>query len=467
MDPISTSPLPLAGGIRPAQALQSDLSSILREGRIVAGEVLDLLGGGTIVIGLAGQRVQAESHVDLAPGERFLARVEYVDGGLVLRLAGASGEADDGLLRALRSLAGSELDARSVWDLLQAAGSPAKNLPAIFRPEGGGPALASLVRQSGLFQESAIRSVVADESVAWSRALAVDALARRILEDAGLASAQDHAELLASLRSALAAGLAEVGSSSNSARTLEAALQLRATLVRTLGAQALDPARALLRAYLAGLDAPALEHTGWLPWLALLLGGRLDFSERGLRRRALVQLLQEDFKSRLSAIALEAGTEVERAAAGRAVRALEAEQLRNLARQRLGEPLHIGFLVPEGAHAANAHLFVAARRDGAPEGKPAGEEQGERVTVGVEFKHLGPLRAEILLQHGRLHVRMGAARAETVTLLRSELEALGSQLSARGREVSLSVVQHEPDPTDLRGADLAYLREHHLMDLSG
>jgi len=467
MDPISPSPLPLAGGIRPAQALQSDLSSILREGRIVAGEVLDLLGGGTIVIGLAGQRVQAESHVDLAPGERFLARVEYVDGGLVLKLAGASDETDGGLLRALRSLAGSELDARSVLDLLQSAGSPAKNLPQVFRPEGGGAALASLVRQSGLFQESAIRSVVADESVAWSRALAVDALARGILENAGLAGAKEHGELVASLRSALATGLAEIGGSTNTTRGLEAALQLRAALVRTLGGHALDPSRALLRAYLAGLDAPALEHTGWLSWLALMLGGRLDFSERGLRRRALVQLLQEDFKSRVSALALGAGTEVEREAAGRAVRALEAEQLRNLARQRLGEPLHIGFLVPEGAQAANAHLFVSARRDEAPDGKPIGEDQGERVTVGVEFSRLGPLRAEVLLQHGRLHVRLGAARGATVTLLRGELEALGRQLSGEGRELSLSVVQDEPDPTDLAGSDVAYLREHHLMDLSG
>ncbi len=467
MDPISTSPLPLAGGIRPAQALQSDLSSVLRQGRIVAGEVLDLLGGGTIVIGLAGQRVQAESHVDLAPGDRFLARVEYVDGALVLQLAGGADVPDDGLLRALRSLAGSELDPRSVLQLLEEAGVPQAGLPAVFQPEQGGPALATLVRQGGLFQEGAILAAATDERIASSRELALDALATRILSEAGLGGTKESGALLAALRAALAASLEELDGGANVARALDAALQLRAELVRTLGPHALDSGRAILRAYLAGLDAPALEHAGWLPWVALLLGERLDFSERGLRRRALVQLLQEDFKARLAAQAQQAGSDSGREAVGRALRAVEAEQLRNLARARLGEPLHIGFLVPEGAQAANAHLFVPARREGAQDEQAAAEELGERVTVGVEFSRLGPLRAEILLKHDRLHLRLGATRPETVALLRGELEALGRQLSARGRELNLSIVQHEPEREDLAAADLGYLREHHLMDLSG
>lgn len=467
MDPISTSPLPLAGGIRPAQALQSDLSSVLRQGRIVAGEVLELLGGGTIVIGLAGQRVQAENHIDLAPGDRFLARVEYIDGELVLQLTQGNDPSGDALLRALRSLAGSELDARSMRELLEGSGAGEKSLPAVFQPEQGGAGLATLLRQSGLFQEGVLRSVATDERIAGGQGLALDALAARILRDAGLADAPDSPALLASLRAALAAGLDEIRVRADPARALEAALQLRGELVRQLGVHGSDPSRALLRVHLAGLAAPELEHSGWLPWVALLLGERLAFSERGLRRRALVQLLQEDFKARLAVQSQQAGTEVEREAASRVLRALEAEQLRNVARARLGEPLHIGFLVPEGAHTANAHLFVPPRREGAAEPGAGAEEQGERVTLGVEFSRLGALRAEILLQHDRLHVRLGAARPESVALLRGALEALERQLAAPGREIKLAVVPHEPGRSDPAGADLAYLRQHHLMDLSG
>ena len=467
MDPIGSSPLPLSGGIRPAQALQSDLVSVLRQGRIVAGEVLDLLDGSTLVIGLAGQRVQAENHVDLAPGDRFLARVDYVDGALVLQLAGGSESADDALLKALRGLAGSELDARSVLDLLEEAGAPAASLPALFLPEEGGSALATLVRQGGLFQESSIRSVAAETPMPGSQELAVDALARRILNEAGLPAGRDAGALLGTLREAITAGLEELARGPVATRSLEAGLQLRAELVRTLGSHSLDSGRAILRGYLAGLDAPALEHTGWLPWLALLLGERLDYSERGLRRRALVQLLQEDFKSRLVSLLQEAGSDGERDAARHALRAVEAEQLRNLARAKLGEPLHVGFLVPEGAGAANAHLLVPQRQEGGSEGGEDAGEQGERVTIGVDFTRLGPLRAEVLLKHERLHVRLGAARPETVELLRTEFDTLTRLLSAKGREVSLSIVQREPEQAAAAETDLAYLRDHHLMDLSG
>jgi hypothetical protein len=467
MDPISTSPLPLSGGIRPAQALQGDLASILRQGRIVAGEVLDLLDGGTIVIGLAGQRVQAENHVDLAPGDRFLARVEYLEGALVLQLAGGGEAADDQLLAALRKLAGSELDARSVYELLEQAGVSGNDLPALLRPGEGGAALATLVRQSGLFRESALRAAAEDKPLAAGRELAIDALARRILAQAGLADAPERAALLGLLRSGLAAGLDELARRASAPRALEAGLQLRAELVRALGPHAADSGRAILRACLAGLDAPALEHAGWLPWIALMLGERLDFGERGLRRRALLQLLQEDFKARLLALAQEAPGDSEREAAGRALRAVEAEQLRNLARARLGEPLHVGFLVPEGAGVANAHLLVQPRREGGSSEPEAEGEPGERITVGAEFSRLGPLRAEILLKHERLHLRLCASRPATVELLHGELEALRAELARGGREVSLSIVQQEPEKADLAGGDLAYLREHHLMDLSG
>lgn len=466
MDPISTSPLPLTGGIRPAQALQGDLASVLRQGRIVAGEVLELLDGSSIVIGLAGQRVQAESHVDLSTGDRFLARIDLVEGQIVLQIAGDAGAPDDALLLALRSLAGSELDARSLFELLAASGVPESGLPAVFQPSEGATALAVVVRQSGLFLESAIRAALSNEPAAGTRELALDGLARQILAGAGLESERDQGELLRVLRDAIASSLAGDDRLPNAARPIDAGLELRADLVRTLGTHAHDPARAILRAFLADLDAPALERAGWLPWIGLLLGDRLDSSAAALRRRALVQLLQQDFKARLAALSEGAGPETGREAAGRALRAVEAEQLRNVARDRLGEALHVPFLVPDGAGIANAHLRVPPRPEEA-QSEDDPEEPGERVTVGVEYSRLGPVRGDILLKHDRLHLRLSAVRPETVARLRAESAALERQLSVHGRELNLSIVQQEAEPSDVREGGLGYLRDRHLMDLSG
>jgi len=466
MDPISTSPLPLTGGIRPAQALQGDLASVLRQGRIVAGEVLELLDGSSIVIGLAGQRVQAESHVDLTAGDRFLARIDVVDGQIVLQLAGSTDVPDDALLRALRSLAGSELDARSLLEMLSAAGASEPDLPAVLQPGADGKALAVLVRAGGLFHESSIRAVLGEAPLVGASQLALDALAGRILADAGLDTEKDRSALLALLRDAIAGSLAQQERGPSGARALDTALELRADLVRTLGSHTQDPTRTLLRAFLAGLDAPAIEHAGWLPWIGLLLGERLDFSERGLRQRALLQLLQQDFKSRLAALAEGSGPPPLREAAVQAMRALEAEQLRNVARERLGEPLHVPFLVPDGAGLANAHLRVPARREEAPAEEPEAEP-GERVTLGVEYSRLGPVRADLLLKRERLHLRLSAARPETLARLRGESAALEQLFADQGRELQLSIVQQEPEQPDAAGAELRYLREHHLMDLSG
>jgi Flagellar hook-length control protein FliK len=466
MDPISTSPLPLTGGIRPAQALQSDLASVLRQGRIVAGEVLELLGGGSIVIGLAGQRVHAESHVDLAAGDRFLARIDLSEGEVVLQLAGSSDAPDDALLRALRTLAGSELDARSLFERLASTGTDEANLPAVFEPGSDGRALTVLVRQGGLFHESAIRAAIAEEAGAGTPELALDALARRILGDAGLSSDRERSALLGLLRDAISASLEDSQRGPGTLRAIETAVDLRADLVRTLGTHTSDPARTLLRGYLASLDTPALERAGWLPWIGMLLGERADLGERTLQRRALVQLLQQDFKSRLASLAESPAPDAERDAAGHALRALEAEQLRNVARERLGEPTHVPFLVPDGAGLANAHLRIPARRGGSQPGEES-EEPGERISVGVEYSRLGALQAEILLKHDRLHLRLCAARPETVARLREAQAALEQLFSDKGRELCLSVLQRETDRTDVAGAELGYLREHHLMDLSG
>src|SRR5262245_49166835 len=94
--------------VRPAIALSSDLAAVLREGRVLAGEVLQTLDGGTLVLGIGGQRVPAESKVELPAGERFLFQVEEHDGELQLRIVGRPLE-EPVLLRALRASIGDEL----------------------------------------------------------------------------------------------------------------------------------------------------------------------------------------------------------------------------------------------------------------------------------------------------------------------------------------------------------------------
>lgn len=465
MDPISPSPLPLTGGIRPAQSLQGDLASVLRQGRIVAGEVLQLLDGGAIVIGLAGQRVQAESHVQLTQGDRFLARVDVSDGQLVLKLAPGTALEEDLLLRALRSRAGSELDPKGLYECLRAAGAPSSLLPEVFEPSRGGPALALNLRCSGLSQESGVVELAGGNGAAPAETIGVECLARQIVAGAGLERSATHAGLVAWVRETLTSSLAELLATGCAWRVADVALRLRADLVRALAMPAGSAERGVLRAWLVGLDSGAIEHAGWLPWVALTLGDALDFGERSLRKRALVQLLQSDFKARLVEWLEQGATGAQREAGEHALRALEAEQLRNVARQHLNEPLHIGFLVPDAELPASAHLLVPPRREGHAPSVDSGE--GERITVGVEYSRLGAVRAEILLQKDRLQVRLSASSAEATEILRRDLDQLAVELGAGRRTVGLAVVQREGEDAELIGKDLAYLREHHLMDLSG
>ncbi|MFT7484585.1 MAG: hypothetical protein ACI9F9_000425, partial [Candidatus Paceibacteria bacterium] len=97
-----------ANGVRPVLALNADLSAVMREGRVVAGEVLQTLDGKSILIGIGTHRVPADSSVDLQPGERFLARVEKGADGTVLKVLGSHGDTEPRLAVALRDVVGED-----------------------------------------------------------------------------------------------------------------------------------------------------------------------------------------------------------------------------------------------------------------------------------------------------------------------------------------------------------------------
>src|SRR5689334_1183357 len=91
--------------LRPGANAATDLARVLERGRVVAGEVLERLGGGSILIGVGGHRVPAQSELALVPGDRFLLRVEEQEGKFLLRiLERAQTSVDPPLIRALRGL---------------------------------------------------------------------------------------------------------------------------------------------------------------------------------------------------------------------------------------------------------------------------------------------------------------------------------------------------------------------------
>lgn len=101
MDPLS-SPVVEALKLRPVQSVNTNLSVLLRDGLVVAGEILDV-NGSTAFLSLGGQRVAAETDVELQPGQRFLARVEREGDAIVLRLVTGAPDEELPLVTALRT----------------------------------------------------------------------------------------------------------------------------------------------------------------------------------------------------------------------------------------------------------------------------------------------------------------------------------------------------------------------------
>jgi hypothetical protein len=366
MEPIAASSA--AQGLRPlATALQGELSAVLREGRILVGEVLARPGDGTLLIAVGRQRVPARSDVALQPGQAFLFRVLREGDGLVLSVLGQGDGAESELLAALRRVIGEERPLAEVLGTLAARlraelarpGAALEDLlrlasaldARVFRPGSVGEELRSLLARSGLRYESAL----------WNAART------------GLG-----AELLARLSQ--------------------------------------DFKAELLRAFERLADGPARD------------------------------------------------------AVARALAGLEAEQLLNHARARAGEPQVFGFPVPDGAGGAGwttARLVVSPREEG-QKGPGGSEGETRRVVLGVSFSRTGPVRADLVLTAAGLHAQILVARRELAEALARDhdelVQLLGGErrVQLHSRLGSLAEVSVGDNPLDVR-----FLRENHLMDVSG
>jgi Flagellar hook-length control protein FliK len=488
MDPLGLQ-APHLGWVRPAIALQSDLSAVLREGRVLAGEVLQTFDGGALLIGIGRHRIAAQSQVALEAGQRFLFAVEGEGDELALRILAPQSEGEPELLKALRSVLGADPPLGQLVDeLLQAlqddasstrlresliayltnAGANAQQLAETLL--GGGP----LVYEARLALAAAL-SLPADEAAALGEDLQRWLLAG-LQPEGSDASASELAERLR-------ASIAELLGGSPSRAGRERAFAAWLTAADRTGASAAIDLAQLLELAVARCSTGA-EQAALLARLRALNPSQLG---RGLEVLLLRSLLAvepsgpEGATRRMRQLASRAGGELKaqliealarlepgraRDAVARALDGLEAEQLLDVARRRDGEALHWSVPLLDGKRWTTAHLFVQRERRESAEERALGDVW--RMSLALDLSGTGPLRADLCARPGFLEARVRAARPATVSALAAGLAELQSRLAVGGRRVAVRVAAAAPEAlsTEDAAADVRYLREHPLMDLS-
>jgi len=467
MDPIAAQQR-ISPSLRPSLALSGDLPAVLQHGRVVAGEVMQKLDGGSLLLGLGGHRVPAQSGVELAVGERFLARVEQLEGGgTVLKLLGARGaEAEPKLLAALRDVVGQD---RPVGELLKglaqslrgasrdaAGGARLEGLAGeieghVFKPGSSGAELQNLVANAGMHYEAALLAYALKGSSGLTAGQELQALAKKLAGEAALLLGQVHGpvapaavgplgEKLRRLiegflrtkhgktagRAELAAGLERVLVESAAPRARSAELQ--AQIARLVGDSAL-------------LEALARE------------GGKLSDNLKAQLLGALEELPEGSSKQSIQ----------------RALASIESEQLLNVARKEFQDAWHLSLPVPDGERWATAHLFYR-ENESQREGDEGEEEHSvRRLTLAVDFSRLGPLRAELGITSQDLALSITTSRDDVATRLRTDLEGLAETLTREGRRVRIAVRTGGPEDVavDSLAQDVRWLRENHILDCEG
>jgi hypothetical protein len=493
MDPLTLQASNL-GVVRPAIALHSDLSAVLREGRVLAGEVLQSFGGGAFLIGIGRHRVPADGPVGLEEGHRFLFVVEGEGEALALRvLSGRAGD-EPALLRALREALGQDQPLGRLLQGLLAAlaggGSEAEALAAELArlTTGGGtnvdPLAERLAGSAGLAFESRLAvaaSLGLPPAEASRLGAELEAWILGRLTTGGARASSPGAELLQGLRAEVAALLGADGSSASREAAFAAWLAAGEP-----GAE--HPAPSLARLLEAGLrrllsgvqrdEALARLHAAPLATLGrgleLLVVRRL--LDLGAPPRALVEeqvrgaleRARSDLKGRLLGALERLGEGSARTAVLRTVQGLEAEQLLDLARARGGEPTHYSLPLADGEGWTTAHLFVEPRRCAEEPTPGACEDPAWRLGLAVELSRTGALRADLLARPGELLVRVRASRPEVVAALAAGLPEVEARLAVGGRRVhvTLAAAPESELVVEPSAADVGYLRRHHVMDLS-
>jgi len=174
MEPVAAQSHPIA--LRPVAAGQAtELAHLLRDGRVLAGEVLQTLADGSVLLGIGRHRVPADTHLRLDPGHRFLFQVEAAGEQFLLRILGPGGTDGAAFWRYLRAVIGLDRPLGELMHELAARvraelGRPGQGLEALQRllsgleravalPRGGAE-LRALLARSGVLYESALCAAV-------------------------------------------------------------------------------------------------------------------------------------------------------------------------------------------------------------------------------------------------------------------------------------------------------------------
>jgi hypothetical protein len=478
--------------LRPVFALQGDTAALMREGRVLAGEVLERLDGGTYVLSFAGQRVAAESRVELEVGSTRNFEVVRRAGELVLRpVEQATTSSESPLLRALHGLAGADLSPQAPLDALEsllqlakASGGDARArlaalLDALARrvldPASGADGLRALLERAGSGSATALLAALVEGGMdapgsalhAFATALAA-ALDRALLRAGVQETQRESASLVGLLEEALEHALQRLSPVEIQSLQREQVQSLAAALQRELVRTLREPGSGSRGAQLALL----LEAEGE----SLLLEGgsqallRLVFQDRSAPwARALREIAMRAHASDLEGLLLDASSELpageQRDTALRALRSLDLERVVQHARQQSGEPVHRWFLVPDAQARARVDLLLEHRRG--ETGADPERDGSWRLVLGVDFQALGPVRADLLVRRRDIVLRLTAERSSTVARLSSALQALEQDLASLGRRLEVHVVQAADGEASLEQevSRIRFLREHNLMDV--
>jgi len=404
--------------------------------------------------------------------------------GTVLRVLGGRRGAESPLLTALREVVGED---KPVGELL---GDLARTLRSVIDKLGDADrSLARLIEKVGehVFQPGStseeLQELLSRAGFKYEARLLGALLSGR--------GARTLAELAPGLASALVAELKGVAASSGLpftgdelarlAQTLQGALMQLAVQPNLLVAEDASPGarlRAIARALTAALESlpggarrDALM-AGLPRALARLLGGSEPTTLgarvlEALARAQTHQALVGNLKAQLLAALERTEPGSARDAIARTLAGIESEQLLNLARREFHEGWHLSLPVPDGERWATAHFFY---RDsgGGDDGEGSGDAL-QRLTMTVDFTALGPVRADIGVRPGLVALRLLVTREDVASELRANLDELTSQLESTGRaaRVTVGVGRAEDVEVDTGLRNIRWLREHHLMDLSG
>jgi hypothetical protein len=197
-------------------------------------------------------------------------------------------------------------------------------------------------------------------------------------------------------------------------------------------------------------------------------GSALEALHRALLRSGDPRLLAGNLKSQLLAALAELPEGPAREAVTRALAGLESEQLLNVARREFHEGWHLSVPVPDGAGWATAHLFYSEPDHGEGHEEHHEGEDMHRLTVGIEFSRIGPLRADLGVRDDLVALRLRVTDEAVARRLRAEVPELVERLASGGREVRVSVAVAPAPEVEVErlGTNIRWLREHHLMDRS-